>query len=152
VFRKRQKLPFCMPVAFVNERQLKNFTVIIPTDYNLEAFYWSNLFKISGDQQCFTQRAGCPRNWTNDESSTVILAKIVVGPQLSMREYVSEAVLPKSCVQWIMLHYLFHLYKIHFVQELHEMIQISEFNFVSGLKHKESMQTISCLVMRPVST
>jgi hypothetical protein len=25
-----------MPVAFVNERQLKNFTVIIPTDYDLD--------------------------------------------------------------------------------------------------------------------
>jgi len=88
-----------MPLAFANNRQLKNFTVIIPTDYNLEAFYWSNLFEISGDQQCFTRREGCPRNSTNDESSMVILAKIIVGPQLCMREYASEAVLPKSCVQ-----------------------------------------------------
>lgn len=97
VFRKRQKLPFCMSLAFANDKQLKNFTVIIPTDHNLKAFYWSNLFKISGDELCFTPRAGCPRNSPNDESSTVILAKIVVGPQLSMRESASEAVLHVMC-------------------------------------------------------
>jgi len=91
----RQRLPFCMPLAFVNDRQLKNFTVIIPTDNNLKAFYWSNLFEISGAQQCFKPRADCPSNSTNDESSMVIHAKIVVGPQLSMRETASEAVLPK---------------------------------------------------------
>jgi hypothetical protein len=83
-----------MPLASANDRQLKNFIVIIPID-NLKAFYWSNLFEISGDQQCFKPREDCPRNSTNDESSMVILAKITVGPQLSMRETASEAVPPK---------------------------------------------------------
>jgi hypothetical protein len=87
-----------MPLGFANDRQLKNFTVIIPTDHNLKAFYWSNVFKISGDQQFFKPRAGCPRNSANDESSMVILAKIAVGPQLSMSKSASEAVLPKSRV------------------------------------------------------
>jgi hypothetical protein len=80
-----------------NDSQLKNFTVI-PTDHNLKAFYWSNLFKISGDQQCFKQRVGHPTNSTNYENSIVTLAKIALGPQLSMKESVSEAVLPKSHV------------------------------------------------------
>jgi hypothetical protein len=91
VFRKRQRLPFCMPLAFTNIIQLKNFTVIIPTDNKLKAFYWSNLFKIS-EQQCFKPKADYPRNSGYDESSMVI---ITIGPKLSMRETASEAVLPK---------------------------------------------------------
>jgi hypothetical protein len=91
----KKKIALLHSSGLANDRQLKNFTVI-PTDHNLKAFYWSNLFKISGDQQCFKQRAGHPRNSTNDENSIVTLAKIALGPQLSMKESVSEAVLPKS--------------------------------------------------------
>jgi hypothetical protein len=37
MLRKMQKLSFFMPLALANNRQLKNFTLVIPTDYDLDS-------------------------------------------------------------------------------------------------------------------
>jgi hypothetical protein len=37
VQKKGQKLSFFMPLALANDRQLKNFTIIIPADHGLDS-------------------------------------------------------------------------------------------------------------------
>jgi hypothetical protein len=52
-------------------------------------------------------------------SSRAVLVKIAVSPQRSVKEIISEIVLPKSRPHRITQRHKFHPDKIHFVQELH---------------------------------
>ena len=149
------KLYYCMPLALANDRQLKHFTFVIPTERTAERSVGriDNWFQDTG---CILDKptACCPRTSTERESSTAVLVKIALSPKRSLRKIASETELPETRVGYTELCNATNLIRTRYILKKNYMAidKSRRVQPCKSLNHKKPYRTISCLAMRRVST
>lgn len=109
LFKEERNVSFCMPLSLTNDRQQKNFSVLIQTDAYLGSVLFVEFVGDFSGQRWFRTIQKCrPRTPVGDESSNY---------EKSVIKMTSKFVLSKPCVHRITQRQNFHPYRVCFVQE-----------------------------------